>query len=107
MTAQSPTCFEVATFRARAGVPRADLLRALADADPWLAAQPGFLSRRLLHDEAQDTWVDTIEWRSTAEAQRAMAASATEAFAAALEAVIDPESARCVHAVPVAAAKGA
>jgi len=100
-------CLEVATFRARAGVSRADLLRALADALPWLAAQPGFISRRLLHDQAQDTWVDTVEWRSEVEAHRAMAVAAQAPFAAALGEVIDLETFRCLHAAPVTPALGA
>lgn len=107
-TAASTTpCLEVATFRARAGVARADLLRALAAAEPWLAVQPGFVSRRLLHDEAQDTWVDVIEWRSAAEAHQAMDASATAPFAAAFGDVIDLETSRCLHAAPVTPAPGA
>ena len=97
----SPGCLEIATVRARPGVGRPAMERVLARAQAWLEAQPGFLSRRLAHDPAEDTWVDTIEWRTAEDARRAMEAYAAAPFAAELDGVVDPASFRCLHAVPV------
>ncbi len=100
-TSSTPRCLEIALVRPRPGVARSQLERAMALAQAWLEKQPGFLSRRVAHDPKEDTWVDTIEWRSAEDAERAMAAYAEAPFAAELNGVIDEASFRCLHAVPV------
>ena len=97
----STACLELAIFRAKPGVAPAEVARALAAAQGWLALQPGFLSRRLHRDEAQDTWVDEVSWRSAGEAHRAGEAFLATPVAAALDRVIDMGSFRCLHAAPV------
>jgi heme-degrading monooxygenase HmoA len=97
----TPGCLELATFKARPGTDPAEVGRALAAAQAWLAAQPGFLSRRLLRDEAQETWVDEIGWRSAEEAHRAGEAFRSSPVAAAIDRVIDTSTFRCLHAAPV------
>lgn len=96
-----PACLEVATFRARPGVSAEALTRALRGVQPWLESQPGYLSRHLAVDPATGAWVDTVAWRSSSEAQRAMAASASAPGMAELGAAIDEGSFRCLHATPV------
>lgn len=97
----TPGCLELATFKARPGTDPAEVGLALASAQAWLAAQPGFLSRRLLRDEAQDTWVDEVAWRSAEEAHRAGEAFLSSPVAAAIDRVVDMGSFRCLHAAPV------
>ena len=94
-------CLEVAIVRPRAGVTRPQMERALGLSQAWLERQPGFLSRRVAHDAKEDTWVDTIEWRTAEDAHRAMAAYAEAPFAAELNGAIDEASFRCFHAAPV------
>lgn len=96
-----PGCLEVATFRALAKVDRVAVVRALASFQGWLAAQPGFLRRRLAHDPASDTWVDTVEWRSLEDARRATEAYPHTPEAVELGLVVDGTTLRCFHATPV------
>jgi hypothetical protein len=101
MTTETPRCIEIATFRARSGTARPRLADALARSQTWLEARPGFVSRRLAHDAAEDTWVDTVEWRSAEDARRAMEAYASAPFAEELNGLIDPTTFRCLRAAPV------
>lgn len=101
LAAAEPAVLEVATARARPGVAADQVARALRGLQPWLARQPGYLSRHLAHDAASGVWVDTISWRSVAEAQRAMAASTDAPGMAALMDAIDEGSFQCLHATPV------
>jgi heme-degrading monooxygenase HmoA len=61
---------EVVTFRLIKGVTDAAFLAAARGTETIVAAQPGFISRRLLRDDTGQ-WTDTVEWQSLAAAHAA------------------------------------
>jgi hypothetical protein len=63
---------EVVTFRLAAGAGEASFLDAARATGPLLAAEPGFVSRRLSKG-ADGTWTDHVVWTSLAEAEAAAA----------------------------------
>jgi hypothetical protein len=63
---------EVVTFRLNSGVTDAGFLDAAKGTEAMVAAQPGFVRRSLLRDDA-GLWTDTVEWQSLAQANAAAA----------------------------------
>ncbi len=63
---------ETVTFTLNAGTSREAFVRAAEAMNAWVAAQPGFVRRRLSRTE-EGTWIEHIEWESM-EAARAAAA---------------------------------
>ena len=82
---------EIVTFRLAAGISEKAFLTAARATGPLLAAEPGFVSRRLSRGE-DGTWTDHVAWtdlaRAEAAARRIMAAPAAAPFLMA----IDPAS---------------
>jgi hypothetical protein len=68
-TADGPV-MEVVTFRLNSGVTDRDFLDAAKGTGAMVAAQPGFVRRSLLRDDA-GLWTDTVEWQSLAQANAA------------------------------------
>ena len=82
---------EIVTFRLAADISEEAFLTAARATGPLLAAEPGFVSRRLSRGE-DGTWTDHVAWtdlaRAEAAAQRIMAAPAAAPFLTS----IDPAS---------------
>lgn len=58
-----PQAIEITTFQLNARLTIADFIAANADIDPWLQAQPGFVSRHIC--EREDGFVvDMLVWAS-------------------------------------------
>lgn len=79
---------EIVRFSPVSGATSASLVEAARGMETWLAAQPGFVGRRLGRSN-DDTWVDWIEWSDMASAKAAAAkitdAPATAAFLAMID----------------------
>jgi hypothetical protein len=79
---------EVVTFRLTPGITDAAFIVAAKGTEAMVAAQPGFVRRSLLRDDAGE-WTDSIEWQSLAQAQTAaeilMANPAFAPFGAAID----------------------
>jgi hypothetical protein len=82
---------EIVTFRLAAGVGEASFLEAARATGPLLAAEPGFLSRRLSRG-ADGEWTDHVAWTSLAEAHAAAARVMEAPAAAPFLMAIDPAS---------------
>jgi choline dehydrogenase-like flavoprotein len=93
--ADSPV-MEIVTFRLNPGVTDAAFLAAARGTAPMVAAQPGFLRRSLLRDDAGE-WTDTVAWQSLAEAHAAAETLMADPGFAAFGAAIDMTSLRMRH----------
>lgn len=83
-----PQAIEITTFRLNAGLTIRDFIVANADIDPWLRAQPGFISRHIC--EREDGFVvDMLIWSSTEAGHRAAAGVTTEMSGSPVHAAID------------------
>ena len=82
---------EIVTFRLAAGVGETSFLEAARATGPLLAAEPGFLSRRLSKG-ADGAWTDHVAWTSLAEAKAAAARVMEAPGAAPFLMAIDPAS---------------
>jgi hypothetical protein len=82
---------EIVTFRLAAGVTEAAFLAAARATGPLLAAEPGFLSRRLSQG-ADGAWTDHVAWTGLGEAGAAAARIMEAPAAAPFLAAIDPAS---------------
>ena len=92
----APPVAEIVTFRLAPGMTDPAFLDAARATGSLLAAEPGFLSRRLSKG-ADGTWTDHVTWTSLSEAEaaadRIMAAPEAQPFLAA----IDPASISMRH----------
>ncbi len=79
---------EIVTFHLHPGISDADFLAAAKGTEVLVTAQPGFVRRSLLRDDAGQ-WTDTIEWQSLgmahAAAETLMADPAFAPFGAAID----------------------
>jgi hypothetical protein len=90
---------EIVTFRLVAGVADAAFLAAAAGTGAMVAAQPGFVRRRLLRDEA-GLWTDSVEWQSLGAAHAAAETLMTVPAFAPFMAAIDMSSLTLRH-IPI------
>ena len=67
---------ESVTFTLAAGVSKAQFLDTVAASTAFIAALPGFVSRRLSCTD-DGTWIEHIEWRTLKDARAAAAAMPT------------------------------
>lgn len=79
---------EIVRFAPVAGVTPESLVEAVIGAQTWLAAQPGFVGRRLGRCD-DDTWMDWVEWNDMASAKTAAAKIMDTPATAAFLAMID------------------
>lgn len=93
--------YEIVLYQLKPGVEREKLLAVSERAAEWLRTQPGYLTRELLQDQS-GVWVDMLRWASLDEALAAATAFNETAEAAAYMDVVDPDSIRMMHALPVA-----
>lgn len=96
---------ELVTFALLGGTSKERFLDAANDVTRWLANQPGFVSRDLVHDATGDTWIDVVWWRTRAEAEAAASAAMSAEQCAAMFAMIDTERSSMTHGERVATAR--
>lgn len=89
---------EIVRFSPVTGVTPASLVEAARGAEIWLAAQPGFVGRRLGRSD-DDTWVDLVEWADMASAKAAAAKIMDTPATAAFLATIDMATVEMRHCV--------
>ena len=94
---------EIASFGATASA--AEVRRAAAGMESWLATQTGFVSRVLVGPDAEGRWVDLVRWRSQEAAEAAAAQIMNAPAAGAFMAVIDPGTVSMRH-LPLALEQG-
>ncbi|MCU0803195.1 MAG: hypothetical protein MUD11_15800 [Rhodobacteraceae bacterium] len=79
---------EIVTFRLTPGLSDADFMALAKGTAAMVAAQPGFIRRSLLCDEA-GVWTDAVEWQTLglahAAAEKVMATPSFAPFAAAID----------------------
>ena len=93
---------ETVTFKLNEGTSRDEFAEAARGMNDWVAAQPGFVRRRLSCTE-DGTWVEQIEWASMDDAKAAAAKIGREPGNAPFLTAIDGPSAKLMHsAVEVA-----
>jgi hypothetical protein len=97
-SAESPV-MEIVTFRLLPGISDADFLAAAQGTQALVAAQPGFVSRSLLHDDT-GVWTDIIRWQSLPQALTAAQSVMAEPTFAPFAGSIDMTSISMRH-VPV------
>ena len=98
MTNHTPgSCHEIAIFRGATGASTKQVLAALRGVEPWLTAQPGFLSRAIRYDTTNRLWIDVVEWESRDKAISAMQRAGEDPNVGALGAVIEPASMQMLH----------
>jgi antibiotic biosynthesis monooxygenase (ABM) superfamily enzyme len=97
MTApQSDPVTEIVTFRLAPGVTEAAFLAAARGTEAFVAAAPGFVSRRLSRGE-DGTWTDHVEWSSMADAVAASEALMADPAALPFLQAIDPATISMRH----------
>lgn len=104
MSAGDRKVLELVVFELKEGVTREQLLATVDPVSRWIGEQPGFLSRELLHDTANERWIDLVWWRTLEDAHAAAEKAMTSESCAPMFALIDMESTLMVHAEPVIAA---
>jgi hypothetical protein len=87
---------EIVTFRLTPGTSDADFIAAAKGTERMVAAQPGFIRRSLLRDEA-GVWTDTVEWQSLAQAHAAAETLMVDPAFAPFGAAIDMTSLNMRH----------
>jgi hypothetical protein len=90
---------EIVTFRLTPGISEAAFLVAAKDTGALVAAQPGFIRRSLLRDDA-GLWTDAIEWHSLTAAHTAAQTVTADPSFAPFGAAIDMTSLTMRH-VPI------
>ena len=97
MQAPAGKVLELVVYTLGEGVSREQFLGTNDAATSWISAQPGFVSRDLVHDSAGDRWVDVLWWDTIEQAKAAAELSLTSESCAPMFALIDMESALMLH----------
>jgi hypothetical protein len=87
---------EIVTFRLAPGVTEAAFLAAARGTEAFVAAAPGFVSRRLSRG-GDGTWTDHVEWASMPQAMAASEALMADPAALPFLQAIDPASIAMRH----------
>ncbi|MEL6287805.1 MAG: hypothetical protein AAFQ35_03410 [Pseudomonadota bacterium] len=98
----SAPVMETVEFSLVRGSDRDAFIEAAGKINDWIARQPGFVRRRLSHEE-DVRWIDQVEWSDLAAAQAAADGIATEPGNAAFMALIDGPSVIMTHSKIVVA----
>jgi hypothetical protein len=88
---------EIAIFKVKEGVTRAQLLGTVDAVSEWVKRQPGFVSRDLTYSADSDSWIDVIWWESLEQAHAAAEAAMTSESCAPMFAAIDLEGTEMLH----------
>jgi hypothetical protein len=91
---------EVVLFKLKPNVEETAFLEASEAIMPDLRAMQGFIHREL-HKDAESRWMDTVQWQSLDEAQRAAQVLIGLPCAQALFAMLDGSSVTILHLEPV------
>ncbi len=89
---------ELVVFGLNQGVTREQLLSTSGAVSTWAEAQPGFISRELVHDEEGDRWIDVVWWESLEDAKAAAERAMSSESCAPMFALIDMDSTLMLHA---------
>ena len=92
---------ELVVYALEPSASREAFLAASRALDGWIARQPGFVARELLHDPEAGTWADVVRWRSRAEALAAGARAVQCAECTGMFSLIASGSVRMMHGHPV------
>jgi hypothetical protein len=95
--ASEDRALELVVYTLGEGVSRDQFLDTNDAVSSWIAKQPGFVSRDLVHDADGDRWVDVIWWETMADAHAAAELSMTSESCAPMFALIDMQSALMLH----------
>ena len=93
---------ELVVFGLKDGVSAEQLLGTVDPVSAWIASQPGFVSRELVHDAAADRWIDVVWWRTMDDANAAAELAMTSESCAPMFALIDMQSTLMLHGQTVA-----
>ena len=97
MAAGEGKVLELVVFRLEEGTSHQRFLGTVDAVSAWIADQPGFVSRELVHDSEGSRWIDVVWWSSMddacAAAERAMSSEAC----APMFGLIDMESTLMIH----------
>ena len=97
MATEDGKVLELVVFTLRPGASREELLGTVDAVSSWIAAQPGFVSRSLVEDDAGGRWIDVVWWRSMEEAQAAAERAMSSESCAPMLGLIDMDSTLMVH----------
>jgi antibiotic biosynthesis monooxygenase (ABM) superfamily enzyme len=88
---------ELVVYKLGEGVSRDQFLGTNDAASAWIAKQPGFVSRELVHDAEGDRWVDVVWWETMEHARAASERAMTSDSCSPMFALIEMESALMLH----------
>ena len=91
---------ELVVFKLKDGVSGDELLGTVDAVSEWIAKQPGFVSRELLHDAGGERWIDIVRWRGMDDAHAAAELAMSSESCAPMFALIDMESMLMAHGEP-------
>jgi hypothetical protein len=94
---------ELVVFKLNDGATRDDLLATVDAVSAWIAEQPGFISRDLVHNGEGDRWIEVIWWRSLEDAKAAAERAMSSTACAPMFGLIDDESTLMLHGEPAIA----
>ena len=70
-TERAGRVLELVLFKLKEGVTSERFLATVDAVSTWARTQPGFLSRDLSHDRAEDRWIEVVYWRTLGDAEAA------------------------------------
>ncbi|WP_394246077.1 antibiotic biosynthesis monooxygenase family protein [Vibrio profundi] len=88
---------ELVSFKLVHGTTQKDFIEAAEKSQKFVSTLPGFLYRSLSHNEEQDSWTDTVYWRSMEDAKSAGEQFMSCADCQPLMAMITPDSVNMQH----------
>lgn len=102
-TERAGRVLELVVFKLKEGVTSERFLATVDAVSEWARTQPGFLSRDLSHDRAEDRWIEVVYWRTLGDAEAAADAAQGSAACAPMFALIDMDSMLFLHGMPAMA----
>jgi hypothetical protein len=103
MPSSEAKILELVVFMLREGVSRERFLGTVDAVSAWIAQQPGFISRELVHDTEGDRWIDVVWWTTMDEARAAAELAMSSKSCAPMFGLIDMESSVMAHGQPAIA----
>ena len=88
---------ELVVYKLNEGVSRERFLETNEPVSKWIAAQPGFVSRDLVHDPDGDRWVDVIWWDTLDQARAAAELAMSSESCLPMFSLIEMDSALMLH----------
>ena len=91
---------ELVVFKLKEGASGDELLGTADAVSAWIATQPGFVARELLHDAGGERWIDIVRWRSMDDAHAAAELAMSSDSCAPMFSLIDMDSMLMAHGEP-------